>query len=605
MYTVSDAYKTDMAGLMRGESTVEVAHILPNYHNSVIDAGTVFPNGLMDNEVNEYFNSQVQGATFEPSGCLLDGTYYLRGNTNEVDEYVYPLLSGTTGTVTGHSYEITLTGVDADTVPEGIFILFDSKEVVKPTSLTITMKTSLGVTLGSPVTYVDGTDYSGFRAQLDLPDITGSESSLGKIVINVNSLNIPYAYVRFEKVILGTVNEFGDDIIVACDWDVASDPLTFNIPKADFSFTFLDPENEYHESNPDSKFDDIVENQQVGFRFGYTLNGGGVEWVQGGLYRTTGEKSVSEGIIPQVTIKCRHASVSADELIKEFDLGAYVSLDDTTEAPISIDNIATLLGYIGVDVTIDSYNTEANFVDTATMVDSKYTLKEYLQIISNAYGLMWTVDRGVGNTEDIVLREFAKLKMRAEHSYDSETLDLFDNNLFDGYYLFQFNNNNTYDLPKIKSVPKSDGIDFANYNHITSATDRTTYRPDGGTGVRLVKIDNPFVTSKFVESQTGVTNDDIEPNKNFHIYIGDYYKEQKSYVIVNRGYPELDVGDIVHLYIDYYKDDPLAEDGVSIEYTLSKRCIVVENKIMYGGTLSGETTLIEWEEVLAKDYSGV
>lgn len=596
MYSVSDLYKKDMMGNLRGESSIEIAHSIPNLHN---DTAT-FPDGLFGNEVNYYFNDQVQAATFEPSGCVLDGTYYLRGDgVNQLGEYVSAVATTSVKTVSV-DYLITLaTAVTAENIPEDIYLKFDSKELVKVTGLTISMMDGASVLASD--TY-DTTDFDGYKAQLTLPTVAPeSVTNLDSIKITITSIDLPYAYVRLEKVILGIVNEFTDEDITGATWTVASDPLTFQVPSADFSFTFIDPFKIYHESNPNGKFDNIVENQLVGFRFGYTPDGSGTEWVNGGVYRTTGEKSITEGVIPQVNISTKHISVGADDLVRELD-STLVSSDDETEVSISLDDAShslnTLIESLGITMNIDAVETTPgvydNIIDTATMVDSNITVKQYAQLAANAFGMIWLIDRTSTTEESITLREFPNLIMDSSDNYDSALLDIYNqsptfHNLFSGVYLFQFNNENLLELPRIGSVPVSDGIDYARYNHTTNDTERGLY-PVGATGTRLIKIDNPFVTVNFAGSNT-------EPNKLFGRYVWDYYQEHKTYTLINRGFPELDVGDIVHLYVHYYEDD-----GETIAYTLDKRCIVMSNKISYDGAIRGETKVLEWDIVLGEDY---
>jgi uncharacterized protein (DUF1015 family) len=158
-------------------------------------------------------------------------------------------------------------------------------------------------------------------------------------------------------------------------------------------------------------------------------------------------------------------------------------------------------------------------------------------------------------------------------------------NKFGDVYLFQFNNSNLYELPRISSVPTSDGVSFARYDHSLTDTLRSVY-PIGTTGTRLVKIDNPFITTNYASTNT-------EPNQNYEDYVWKYFQEHKTYTLINRGFPELDVGDIVHIYVNYYE-----EDGVTIAHTLNKRCIVVSNRIDYTGGIRGETVVLEWDIVL-------
>jgi hypothetical protein len=612
MYGVTDTYKLAMADNLRQRSTLLVAHIVPNSNNSADTAD--FPTGMLVNDTQNYFNDQVQSATFEPMGCILDGSYYLRGDgvefTNKPDEYVSDVASATDKSVGINDYTILFdeASITDLNVPKDIYLGFDSKSIVRPTEITITMQDNAGSTLGSVGTY----SITDFSAQLELPTIPTS-NLLRRIKISVVDMNLPYAYVRFEKVILGSVNVFNDTKLVGGEWKEASSPLTFEIPTADLSFTFLDPEKEYHITNPDNKFDGILENQQVGFKFGLDILGGGTEWVNGGLYRTTGEKRVSDEIIPRVTIQCRHASVNADESVREID-DTLVSLDNVTEVAVSLTDpahsLTTLLTEVGVDMTIDSYDSGANLNDTATIVDSNITLKQYTQIISNAYGMLWSMDRTNEVAEAIKLIEFSKLKMDATDNYDSQALNLYRQganpdaplvseftNYYNGVYLFQFNNSNLLELPRISTVPISDGISYAQYNHMTNVTERGLY-PISATGKRLINVNNPFVTVGFLESQGGAPSTDAEPNKLFGRYVWDYYQEHKVYTLINRGYPELDVGDIVHLYVKYYE-----EDGATIAHEpLSKRCIVISNKVSYDGTIRGETAVLEWDIVLDENY---
>lgn len=612
MYNVSDQYKTDIQSQIRNESYVEIAHVIPNYHNvGDLPNYTTYDTGLFENEVNQYFVRQVQSATFEPMGCVLDGSTYLRGTptivgNNESGEYVstsysLPTPVGTSmefdsgfyvteydrptsfsNPVVGHVFNIGLTGVLDTNEPTHIFLAFDTAQLVRPTAFTINM-----VDNDPSRTVLATADYTPteFSATYLLPTLTDLQAvELTDIEIVVTALNMPYQYVRFEKVILGIVNEFTDEDITTCEWAVASNPLTFEVPKAEFTFTFLDPDRLYHESNPNTLITAIRENQQVGFRFGYQLESGGTEWLTGGLYRTTGEVTTDDSGIPRVTIKTAHASVNANDLVRELD-STLVSPEDE-EVAIDITKVTDLMDMVGVTVTIDQAS-PTNFVNTLTVVDPNITLKEYAQLMANAHGLMWKVKRDSPYNEDMLLTEFCKLIRTSAHNYD--TVGLFTDNEYntDGIKLFQFNNSTLYSPPNIKTVPKSDGIDYARYNIETNETERKPY-PDPAVGTRLIKVDNPFVTCDNSASLT-------EPNSKFGEYIHDYYGEQNTYVLSNRGFPELDVGDIIQVYANYYD-----QDGETVLYFLKVQGMIVGNRISYNGSISGETTMIGWESITGK-----
>ena len=580
MYQVSDQYKIDIHKQIRNESYVEIAHVIPNVHATT----ATYSVGLFDNEVNEYFVSQIQSATLEPLGCILNGTTYLRGNpaivgNNLSGEYASSIASTSAKVVTGHSFIIDVSGVTLLNKPTKLFMKFDTARLVRPTALTINMLNASSTVLAT--TNYTITDYT---QALILPSVAdGVITTLDRIQIVVTALNMPYEYVRFEKVILGIVNEFSDEDIISCDWNVGSNPLTFEIPKADFSFTFLDPDRLYHESNPNSLLTLIEENQQVGFRYGYQLDSGGIEWVVGGLYRTTGEVLTDDSGIPRVTIKSAHKSIIADDFVREID-GLLVSPNDE-EVTINITNIIDLMNVMGVTATLSSTTT---FATTYTVVDPNIDVKTYAQQMCNAHGLDWIIERTSPYTEEVILKEFSKLIRTSEHNYD--TVSLFNGNVYDsdGIKLFQFNNDILFSPPNIKSVPKADGVDYARYNIDTNETERKPY-PDPAVGTRLIKVDNPFVTTQGNPSTT--TN----PNTKFGEYIQDYYGEQKTYVLSNRGFVELDVGDIVQIFAEYFD-----ADGESVLYDLKVQGMVVANNISYTGSLKGETTVIGWESIIAK-----
>lgn len=604
MYTVSDQYKSDIHQQLRGESFVEIAHVIPNYHNvgNLSGTPTSFDVGMFENEVNQYFVNKTQIATFEPTGCLLDGSSYLRGDptvvgNNENGEYVSTAYSGTTSavgtyggfTVSGHAFNINVYSVTADNVPTKIFLGFDSSQMVRPTAMTITMYD--GVTSLASANY----DIADYSKTYSLPTLTALQAvTLDKITVSVTAMSHPYAYVKIEKAILGIVNEFTDEQIASCEWSVKSNPLTFEIPTASFSFTFLDPNKLYHKSNPASLLGLIEENQQVGFRFGYTLNSGGIEWITGGLYRTTGEVGTEDSGIPKVTIKAAHASVNAQDLVRKLD-STLVSPNDE-EVTIALTNLVDLMDSVGVTMTTDTV-TPTNISSTVTVVDPNITLKEYAQLMANAHGLIWLVKRTSPYAEEAVLREFAKLIGTSEHNYD--TIGLFVDSKMNqtNYYvvndvedtsicLFEFNNSSLYSPPDIRTVPKSDGIDYARYNIDTNETTRKPY-PDPAVGTRLIKVDNAFVTTD--------TNAATFPNTKFGEYIHDYYGEQNTYVLSNRGFPELDIADIVKIRTEYYDTD-----GETVLYTLEVQGLVVANRISYNGSIKGETSVLGWQTIVDK-----
>lgn len=631
MYAVSDQYKTDIQKPIRNPSHVEIAHVIANDHNvGTFEDPTIFPTGMFESEINQYFVRQVQSATFEPLGCILDGGSYLRGtptiiDNNESAEYVstaysipdftapdgtvmeldsdiyiteYDITTTQTFSVAGHLLNIELGPVSAANKPTHVFLKFDTINLIRPTAFTINM-----VDNDPSRTVLATADYTPteFSGTFLLPTLTDLQAvQLTDIEIIVTAINMPYQYVRFEKVILGIVNEFDDNDISDCEWNTASNPLTFEVPKASFDFTFLDPDRLYHESNPDSLLSAIKENQQVGFRFGYELDSGGTEWVTCGLYRTTGEVLTDDSGIPRVTVKTAHASVIADDLVREIN-STLVSYDDA-EVAIDIDNVVDMMDDVGVTATLDFVDADSNlvadnFTTTVTVVDKNMDIKNYTQLMMNAHGMMWLVKRDSPYSEEMLLREFAKLIGTDEHDYDTIGFWVDDLSAQTNYYtvssvpdtnirLFQFNNDSIMSPPNIGIVPKSDGIDYARYNIDTNETERKPY-PDPAVGSRLVKIDNTMVTTQGTPSTT------TKPNDKIGEYISKYYGEQNTYSVSNRGFPELDVGDIVQILSEYYDTT-----GESVLYTLDVQGLVVSNKIKYNGSIKGETSIIGWQTII-------
>lgn len=418
-----------------------------------------------------------------------------------------------------------------------------------------------------------------------------------KMVFTWLKSKTPHRRARLCQLIYGLTNDLVDDDIVECSStkEIALDST--KLPKNDFSFTIVDKEKRYDPENPSGVWEYLESRQPVTYYYGYELSDETIEWIPWGMSYSTGDVSVSQqSVATNVTVEC---SGLINHLNVDYDEGVYepngITLYDLAER---------IMIFAGFGSTIELDDELKNLITHNPM--PVQTVNQCLQLIANAGRCILSHSRGGylsikrENVQETGFDfTFRKIK---EAPTTSKIAPL--RNLTSGYTTMK------------KKAEKSDVISnfvvenavnqkiTISHNAVTEQTLRVssglkiigdieyfaykTVATFTGTGtVAISGYELEKVEAKFTK-RYGAVGDDLEPNSNVLIdnyenlseymdWLASVTQRRITYDVNDRGYPELDVGDLV---------------GFTSNFLNDINATIVKENIAFNGAISGSTSLI-------------
>lgn len=407
--------------------------------------------------------------------------------------------------------------------------------------------------------------------------------------------SLPFKRVRLHYLGFGLTKTFDDSILINTKETKSVDLLSSVLPKGDFEFTFLDINSEYQPDNPDGIYSQLEALQPVKYEYGYELESGIIEWISGGTNYTTGEVGVdSSGKIPKVTFKTNNALAYLSDVYRK---GLYssvgVSLYDLAVELLS----GTNLQY-DLDASLQSIYTNAPL--------PVLPIRECLQLIANAGQCILDVDR-------------------------SGTITMTKLNVLEVPTDFRFTFENMITVPSVSKLPPLKRIVSAYYDYAEGTVSETIsevqldvatptefyLEHDPATETSLV-VDGTLVISgtpeyytegcivtlngigkvtitgkKLVIKENGVNKQvnsdgedcdvrnqlitDADTIFGYMTWSAEMLAFKNEYSFENRGFPELDMADLVSLQTLY-------ADNLQV--------VVVNNEIDYSGAISSKAKVI-------------
>lgn len=407
----------------------------------------------------------------------------------------------------------------------------------------------------------------------------------------------PHRRARLTQLIYGLMNELVDDDIVECGSSKEISLDSTKLPKNDFSFTIVDTKKQYDPENPNGVWEYLESRQPVTYYYGYELSDGTIEWIPWGMSYSTGDVSVSQqSVAANVTVECAGL---INHLNMDYNEGVYesngITLYDLAE------RIMTFAGF-GETIELDD---ELKNITTHNPMPVQ-SVDKCLQLIANAGRCILSHSRGGYLTIKRESKEdtgfdftFSKIK---EIPTTSKIAPL--KNLTASYTKFE----KETDTSDVVSEFAVDNAVNETFSFIHSAVTGQTLTVSSGltivgtvkyyayktvvtlTGTGTVKISGYKLNEVTFEytKQFGVVGEDLNMSTNPLI---DNYTELTSYVdwiagntmrritysVNDRGYPELDVGDLV---------------GFTSNFLNDVNATIVKEDISFNGAISGATSLI-------------
>lgn len=593
MYNVSPNYIKAMNGQIRNPTKARIVFGLNNTEAqktvSITDTDHIYYSQA--EKLVKGINVSNTYHTLERNRFILDGRNILaKRGENKYQGYCSNTISGTT---VGESI--------FDKEPKLIFeferelsisgMTFEFDETGFPTRTRITSYDSSG-NVGKVKDY----KIADFSSKPTLTTEVGFPNCK-KIVVEFFETFPSHRRVRVLSVLLGRTVIIDDETLTKVTFKNDGDLVSAKLPEQKLSFSLVDTENSYDIDNPDSIQNYLESGQPITYSLGYDIQKDYTEWVNvckvytNGNVNMTGTKQIST------------LTFEAESILSMLD----VKYDEVQFKPMNLYDLAMDMSrFVDIENLLELDSVLKEY--TTTIPLPNVTVREALQLIANAACCHMSINR---DGQIIIARE--------------RDLDILDSPNF----VYDFSN--MIEPPKSNKIPKLRGIKSA-YNTVSISDkeeslfksefdldDEYVFTLDYPTSVehRLVTssdlkvVGNPIhfanstklilsgkgtievfgkkITNNQISTYKGVTGEgsDVEVVNpiidnstwlsEYIEFMANYYNRRTTYEFKDRGYPNIDVFDVV---------------GVENNYNDIKNCKVIESTLEYTGALSCKTKVL-------------
>lgn len=591
MYEVSTQYEQQMRQSFRNESLMKIKFGLVDpdaISNAYVDSASeqtpfsVYPELEDDQSVSSLY------ATLEQNFWLLDGSMDILPDKAPYNYQSYvsqELSSEEDGSYTdGIKFSIKFnTGFYAF---RGMTFTFDTIQNNYPTELTITSYLE-GEQVFTTTVEVDSVE---FLVETNMP-------YSDEIVFTCNKNKLPNRRLRVQDIILGVIKVIDSATLSSASWTRSNDLMNTVLSSNDFTFSFYDVKGEYNPDNPEGIWEYLDRGQSIDVKYGYTLNDGSVEWIQGATLYTDGTPSVTNaGSLSEVTFS---AMSRLQMLTDTYDVDVYSTAGRTLYT--LAENLLQWSGLSATDYTLCDKLKNYTFYGVLPSQE----VRELLQLIANASMCILSVDR----KGKIVFSEREATPVDFKFSLD-EVLDAapdiskypFLKNL--STYVYKYTVASTAEaissLEVEGAVAKDYEITYSSATDVTiSSNTGLTVNSIVGTYsnkmiVNLTGTGTLEVSGKVVNSSTSklsqkfnVVGEDCDVDNilicsathaaEYLAWMGSILNLRNVYTFKDRGFPEIDVADVITL---------------ETLFTENKEVFITGSEITYNGGLSGSTEVL-------------
>lgn len=553
MYPVTEAYKQQMEKVVRNYSHIKIVFGItdPDAPNS----STITDNGhevFNDSDsVDKGVAAATPYATLEHNRMTLDGRSLLPPDDDFVYQgFVSSFISDENG-VWERSPKLT---IEFNQVFQfaGLSFNFDTQNNDYPSELQLDFYKG-GVQLASNIIYPDKADYESSE-HIPLID---------KMVLTFLKSSRPYRRARISTLIYGLVSTLTEQDITECSYKTSADVVSSALPNETFSFTIFDTEQKYDPENPKGVWEYLESRQPVQVSIGYSLDEGYIEWMPLCNTYSTGNVKVSRG---GVVTECTFETTSLlQQLEKEYTEGVY-----TAEGATLYDLAEKVMAFCGYPDIIELDDSLRSIRTTAPL--AVQPCNQILQLIANA-GMCVFVMRRSGIPAMIKLPEVSE-------DFHFDGTKIFDRPVTSKYPVLR-DLKTTYSIYTVESeetdlIKNASVSQMAHTEIVYSYSNSVNQRVVAGSGVTVESSKFYVNRAVLVVSGTGtislrgylVTETKVDVTKVVH-EVGDTLEMSNSfitseehaqqyadwiaremerrieYTAEDRGYPELDVGDLI------------------------------------------------------------
>ena len=581
MQTVSQKWKDNQDKTLVNESFVEVSIDIAD-PDALVDAtardnGSVYISNTPQvvNEVNKTFTPY---ATLEQNLWVLDGSRQIipKGNRGECG-YVGNVLSGTNGSFDKEPVlSIDFSKVHNNLIP----------------ALTITWSETFGeYARDFTITAYNGNEVVATQKVTDNKDIKSivyvDIEGYNRIEIVVHKWCLPYHRARIEDIFIGMSKKYSKKELFSFSHSQTADPISTELPKSDISFSIDNTDNSYNPQNEKGLSKYLIERQEIKTRYGYKMDDGSIEWIDGGIFYLSEWDAEQNGMKANFTARdllefmsgTFYKGIYNKEGTSLYDLALQVLQD--ADLPLNSDGSVKWV----IDDSLKNIKTSAPLpIDTHA---------NCLQLIANAGGCTLTQNRGGTLYIKPILTDTVEYDMTLYKSYakpdivlskplkevDVSTYQYFDGNeseLYKGTVTLsgQTELTITYSGMATDVVATVEGGTLVSAEYYTNACKLVVSAIGdviitvNGTILEQSKVS--VITSSSAKGETVTVDNPLIANRDRAEVIGkwveDYLRNRMTISTSWRADPRLDVLDFIDVQGEFVTNNGVVTD-VSYDYT--------------------------------------
>lgn len=595
MVNTSVAYKEQIRKSTRNPSLIKINFGIID--PDAVAGATISDNGKLyfaqEPDINDIYAVSQRYGTLEPGVWLLDGTVATLDESELWQGFIsYNPSDNSDNCAYTTEPALTIT-FDQPYAFRGLGINFDTVQNLYPKNVTIKAYLSNELVFNQTLEV----DSATWTYNSPVPSLG---SFADKIVFSFPQNRLPHQRLRVEQIILGVKKTLTEDVIISADWVRSNDLMNTVLPSNKFSYSFYDVNKEYNPDNPDGVWEYLETGQQVSFSLGYELDDGSVEWIQCGKNYTDGKPTIQKAeTLGEVTF---NTVSKLEQLVDVYDEGVYkasgATLYSLAQTVLRWSGCMTATG--ADDFELD--NSLKNYLCYCPL--PQLEARQLLQLIANAGMCLLGVNR--------LGKIFMSPRTSVAQDFEFTLSDVVDNAptidkypyLKDMYFTMNsYTLEDTSEIAQIEVVGASQTLYTIDYS---AATDLSVNVSLGltlnstkglyaqrakvivtGTGTititgKALKTNSTVFTKNFnpVGEDCSLENELVGSQAQALAYIdwmASILQLRNVYTFSDRGFPELDVSDIVQL---------------DTAYTDAKNVVITGTQISFIGGISGETEVL-------------
>lgn len=399
----------------------------------------------------------------------------------------------------------------------------------------------------------------------------------------------PLRRARMEQLIFGIIYTFENPDIQSASWRRKLSPISTELPTEGFQWSIIDEEKNFDPENAAGVYSYLDSRQHVSVEIGYELNDGSIEWLPVGEMLSTSSFS-TEGI---PTIASFEADSTLLSLTQTYNEGKYASGGTTlydaakamldfswqvspkyvlseklknykTKVPMPVDDVRNNLQLIANAAMCQLYTDRDGVVhiDEISAADTGFGLTFHDLMEAPKVTKVPVLYSVTTSYKDVSVGSSTEELLKTDVSYASATLVEF-----------------SYDTSTEQTLTAGSGITVTGAVEYFANMCRCTISGTGVitvTGKRIEENDNIVQKIYDVSGEDCPVENPLITDRTWALeycdWIAAYEKRRNQYEVTDRGYPEIDMGDVI---------------DVDTSFTDALKVTVVSHNINFSGAING------------------